>query len=144
MTKAKSSQFRLMLQQYELQLLTARRLARYQHARRAEDEVEPPDPDAHRKATVQRVAKELYDRLVFTGTDNPLVDDIMEQLSAALGSKLLLHYPTPEPLRDAHVQLLRQASAQQSSPTPLTGHEHTQALHLLWQITLKAVEESTV
>ncbi len=142
--KAKSTQFRLMLQQYELQLLTARRLARYQQTQLAEAEMDPPDPDAHRKATVQRVAKELYERLIFTGTDNPLVDDIMEQLSTALGSKLLLHYPTPEPLKNAHMQLLRQPESKQALPEPLEGQEQMEALHLLWGITLEAVEKSTV
>ncbi len=137
-------QFRMMHKHYELQLLTARRLARYRHKQMQETGEDRPDPEEQRKLAVMKVAKELYERLIFTGTDNPMVDDITEQLGTALGSEVLLTYPAPAPLRDEHLRLLRMPDNKQEPPTPLSDEDQTKALHLLWEITLKAVDKSMV
>ncbi len=137
-------QFRIMQKQYELQLLTARRLARYRRAQLQAMGEDSPDPSEQRKAAVLRVAQELYERLVFTGTDNPMVDDITEQLGTALGSEVLLTYPAPAPLRDEHLQLLLMPDNKEETPKPLSAEEETRALHLLWEITLKTVDKSMV
>ncbi len=139
-----SIQFRMMQKHYELQMLTARRLARFRRNRLQETGEDCPDPEEQRKAAVLRVAKELYERLIFTGTDNPMVDDITEQLGTALGSDVLLTYPAPAPLREEHLRLLRMPDNKQDSPTMLDEEEQTKALHLLWQITLKTVDKSMV
>ncbi len=139
-----SIQFRMMQKHYELQLLTARRLARYQRKRMHELGEEKPSPEEQRQAAVKRVAQELYERLIFTGSDNPMVDDITEKLGEALGSDILLTYPAPAPLREEHVRLLRQPDNKQDLPTPLSAEEQTEALHLLWAITLKTVSDSMV
>ncbi len=139
-----SVRHRMMQKQYELQLLNARRLARYRRNKLLETGEESPDPEEQRKAAVLKVAKELYERLVFTGTDNPMVDDITEQLGTALGSEVLLTYPAPAPLRDEHLKLLRMPDNKQGSPTMLSEDEQTKALHLLWEITLKIVDKSMV
>ncbi len=139
-----SIQFRMMHKHYELQLLTARRLARFRRNRMQVTGEESPDPAEQRKEAVMKVAKELYERLVFTGTDNPMVDDITEQLGTALGSEVLLTYPAPAPLRDEHLRLLLLPDSKQGSPTMLSGEEQTKALHLLWEITLKTVDKSMV
>ncbi len=137
-------QNKLMQKHYELQLLTARRLARHRHKRMLELGLESPDPVEQRKLAVKRVAQELYERLIFTGSDNPMVDDITEKLGVAMGSDILLTYPAPAPLREEHLRLLRQPEDKQEPPTPLSEAEQAKALHLLWKITLQTVNDSMV
>ncbi len=145
--QTKSLHTRIMLQQYELQLLTARRLARHRRRERLEEGEEHAhkvDPSTSRKLVVQRVARELYETLISTGTDNPMVDTIVKKLSAALGTQILFQYPTPSPLQDEHLRLLRVPEKGQSIPMPLSDEENMKALHLLWKIVLTTVEESTI
>ncbi len=137
-------QFRIMQKQYELQMLTARRLARYHRKRLQETGEDYPDPDEQREIAVKRVAQELYERLIFTGSDNPMVDDITEKLGTALGSDVVMTYPAPAPLREEHLRLLRMPDSKQQTPTPLSDAEQSKALHLLWKITLQTVDESMV
>ncbi len=138
---------RIMLQQYELQLLTARRLARHRHKQyvsNAEEAAPRVDPKEARKLVVQRVARELYETLLSTGTENPMVDTIVKRLSFALGTKVLLQYPTPSPLQEEHLRLLRIPEEDPDAPVPLSEEENVKALHLLWAAVLKTVEESTI
>ncbi len=137
-------QYKMMQKHYELQLLTARRLARHRRKRLLELGEDMPDPNEQRKIAVKKVAQELYERLIFTGTDNPMVDDITEKLGQAMGSDILLTYPAPAPLREEHLRLLRLPDNKQEAPTPLSDEEQTKALHLLWKITLQTVNDSMV
>ena len=81
MADANSAKLRIMLQGYEQQLLAARRLARFRVRMRLAhgDAPDDPDPAAHRHACVEKVARELYETLLFTGSDNPVVEDIRQQ-----------------------------------------------------------------
>ncbi len=145
--QSKSLHTRIMLQQYELQLLTARRLARHRRNQRLDEgeDIKPTlDPSVSRKLVVQRVARELYDTLLSTGSENPMVETIVKKLSAALGTKVLFQYPTPSPLQDEHLRLLRAPEEGESLPMPLSEEENMEALHLLWKIVLTTVEESTI
>ncbi len=137
-------QFKMMQKHYELQLLTARRLARHRRKRILESGEDFPDPNEQRKIAVKKVAQELYERLIFTGSDNPMVDDITEKLGQAMGSDILLTYPAPAPLREEHLRLLRLPDNKQEAPTPLSEDEQTKALHLLWKITLQTVNDNMV
>ncbi len=144
---ANSLHTRIMLQQYELQLLTARRLARHRHKQymdAGQDSSMRLDPKEARKLVVQKVARELYETLLSTGTENPMVDTIVKKLSFALGTKVLLQYPTPSPMQEEHLRLLRAPENGQDAPVPLTEEENVKALHLLWAVVLKTVEESTI
>jgi len=59
-----------MLSRYERQSLNARRLARYRMALRlAQGDAEPPEPrEVRRRRLVEKVATELYEHLLFTGS----------------------------------------------------------------------------
>ncbi len=144
--QTKNLHTRIMLQQYELQLLTARRIARHRRKLRLEEGENglQLDPLVSRKLVIQRVARELYEMLLSTGSENPMVDIIVKKLSAALGIKVLFQYPTPSPLQDEHLRLLRVPEQGESAPMPLTEEENMKALHLLWKIVLTTVEESTI
>ncbi len=139
-----SIQFKMMQKHYELQLLTARRLARHRRKQLLETGEESPDPVEQRKTAVKRVAQELYERLIFTGSDNPMVDDITEKLGQAMGSDILLTYPAPAPLREEHLRLLRLPDNKEEQAIPLSEEEKIKALHLLWKITLQTVNDNMV
>lgn len=134
-----SMHLRHMLQQYETQLMAARRLARYRRARRLADggEEPPMDPQVRRRAMVERVARELYDTILFTGTDNPVLGKICDRMGVVLGGEVRFRYPPGE----EQVQILRESP---SGVRPLQGEEHSRALQDLWRVTLLAVDESMV
>ncbi len=138
---------RLMLQQYKLQLLTARRLARHRRSQllaSGEETPPPKDPKVQRARVVHQVARELYESLLSTGSDNPMVEDIVKQLGKALGSKVILQYPTPSPLHEEHLRLMREAKDEQRPLIPLDECENREALHILWEIVLRTVDKSTI
>lgn len=128
---------RLMVQQYEAQLLAARRLARYRRARRlAEGEEEPRiDPQVRRRAMVERVARELYEMILFTGSDNPVVDKIRERMTPIMGAKVRFTYPPG----DDKLALMREDG---DATRPLSDEEKERAMQALWHLTLRAVDES--
>lgn len=130
---------RTMLQQYEKQLLAARRLARYRRAARlASGEDDPPiDPEVKRKAMVERVARELYERVLFTGSDNPVVEDIRTSLGKAVGGPVRFTYPPGT----ERMRLVREGPGGNSS-VPIAEQE--QALKALWDITVAEVDKSMV
>ena len=82
MADTTTAQMRIMLQGYEQQLLAARRLARFRVRRRLAEGLEPqdPDPSVKRRAYVEKVAQELFDSLIFTGSDNPVVEEIRREM----------------------------------------------------------------
>lgn len=134
---------RTMLQQYEKQLLAARRLARYRRAARlANGEDEPTiDPEVKRKAMVERVARELYERLLFTGSDNPVVEDIRTTLGRAVGGTVRFTYP---PGAD-RMRLVREgAQGSHTAALPLPEAEQEQAMKKLWDITVAEVDKSMI
>ncbi len=128
---------RNMLGKYDKQLLIARRLARYRVAMRmASGEDEPEiDPQVRRRETVERVAKELYDSLVFTGSDNPVVADIREALGREVGGKISFQYP-PGELR---MRIVRENA---DGAGELAGPEAAVAMDKLWRITVEQVEKT--
>ncbi len=136
--------YRLMLQHYETQLLVARRLSRYRRARIMQAGYTPPDPERQRKAVVNRVARELYGMILSTGSDNPIVETITEKLSLALGGRVIMTYLAPMPFREEHLRIMRQNEDESRPPVPLSQAEHIKALHLLWKVTLEAVDDNMV
>jgi hypothetical protein len=128
---------RNMLRQYERQLLNARRLARYRMALRlAQGEEEAPEPrEVHRRRLVEKVARELYEHLLFTGSENPVAESIRRELSVSAGAHLQFQYAPGE----AALQLVREGS---SGPEEVSPHEKARLLDTLWRITLAKVDET--
>ena len=128
---------RNMLRQYERQLLNARRLARYRMALRlAQGETEAPEPrEIRRRRLVEKVARELYEHLIFTGSENPVAQSIRTELSANAGAQLHFQYAPGE----AALQLIREGS---SGPEEISQHEKARLLDKLWHITLAKVDET--
>jgi len=82
---------------------------------------------------VEKVAKELYEHLLFTGSENPVAETIREELSASAGAHLRFQYTPGE----AALQLVREGS---SGPEEVSPHEKARLLDRLWRITLAKVD----
>ena len=135
---ATDMQIRAMLRKYEVQLLAARRLARFRRAQRlAEDEapLTPAELDARHKAMVERVAHELYESIVMTGSDNPVVDTIRERLGEQVGGEVRFTYPPGE----ERVKIVREGP---EGASLASVEDQAKALQELWPVTLQAVKES--
>lgn len=72
--------FRNMLLQYDRQLVTARRLARLKAELRERMPAAVPT-ETKRRVMVEHVARELLDNLLFTGSDNPVVREVRQELN---------------------------------------------------------------
>lgn len=129
-------QMRIMLQSYEQQLLAARRLARFRVKRRLAEGERPqdPDPSINRRAFVEKVARELYETLIFTGSSNPVVEEIRAELSNALNLEVGFTYPPGARLRIVAIE--------PEGQRPLTRDEEKQARHALWRITRQKVDQN--
>lgn len=127
---------RNMLRQYDRQLLNARRLARYRIAlRMAQGDAAFPEPEEARRQMVEKVAKELYEHLIFTGSENPVAEAIRQALSVSAGAHLHFQYTPGE----AALQLIREGDA---GPEEVSPQEKAQLLEKLWHITLTKVDET--
>ena len=136
MADASSTQLRMMLQGYEQQLLAARRLARFRVRRRIAEGEDPtePDPSIKRHAMVEQVARELYETLIYTGSDNPVVEEIRQELSREVGQEVQFTYLPGGKLRVVGM------GAEGLEPLP---EEALRAVrNALWRITRQKVEES--
>lgn len=124
--------FRNMLLQYDRQLVTARRLARL----KAELRNRMPDAvsaETKRRAMVEHVARELLDNLLFTGSDNPVVREVRQELNRALHGEYSFRYPPGE----VDVRIFRE---EPEGSRELTSEERKNILAALWEITLSKVD----
>ena len=135
---ATSFDVRNMLRTYGKQATTARRLARYRRMLRAagaEDEV-TISREAKRRELVERVTSEIMENLIVTGSENPVVVDIKEQIEAEFGERFLYAYPPEE--QDLQIYVLRE----DAPPEELMGEQRTVFLQKLWEVALEKVDET--
>lgn len=128
---------RNMLLHYDRQLVTARRLARYRQVlRHAEGGEEPAiPPDVKRRIMVERVAREIFENLIVTGSDNPVVEEVRTELDRQSGERFTFTYP-PTGL---DVQIFREGS---TGPEEVAPAEKGTILDRLWAITLAKVDDT--
>ncbi|MDR3358548.1 MAG: hypothetical protein LBN96_06830 [Desulfovibrio sp.] len=136
MAATSTARLRTMLQRYEQQLLSARRLARLRVRRRLAEGLDPeaPDPSITRRLFVEKTARELYETLVFTGGENPVIEDIRAEFGKLLGRSVRFVYPPGERLSI----VIEGAYGLE----PLSEVEQRRTRHLLWQVTRRLVERS--
>ena len=131
-------QVRAMLRTYGRQVTTARRLARYRRslaAVGAEDEVRI-SREAKRRELVGRVAAEIVENCIVTGSDTPVVEDIKADLEEELGFPLVFAYPPEE----QEMQIFRTDGA--DGPQEITGEFKTAVFRRLWELALEKVDET--
>ena len=124
--------FRNMLLQYDRQLVTARRLARLKAELRARMPAAVPT-ETKRRVMVEHVARELLDNLLFTGSDNPVVREVRQELNRTLHGEYSFRYPPGE----VDVRIFRE---EPDGSRELTSEERKHILAALWEITLAKVD----
>ena len=129
-----------MLRTYSKQLLTARRLARLRRSLNAAKGV-LDDPDLKRekrRVMVERVAREVMDDLLVIGSENPLVEEVRQELEMEFQANFTFYYP---PLED-ELQIFRMMGGEE--PQEIQGEHKQRILGRLWEITLSKVNKTTV
>ena len=124
--------FRNMLLQYDRQLVTARRLARLKAELRERMPAAVPT-ETKRRVMVEHVARELLDNLLFTGSDNPVVREVRQELNRTLHGEYSFRYPPGE----VDVRIFRE---EPDGSRELTSEERKHILAALWDITLAKVD----
>ena len=127
---------RNMLLNYDKQLIAARRLNRYLQAMRDQDDVtQKMPPDVKRRALVERVAHEVMENLLFSGSDNPIVQDVKTELEQELGERFNFRFPA----EDLSFQVYRETAEGQEL---IEAEERIRILDRLWRITLDKVDQT--
>lgn len=86
---------RQVLQKYEQQLLTARRLAKFRakiQAREGE-EIREPDPSVKRRMYVEKMASEMLSAIVFTGVPSAIMEEIRQELGQLFNKDFEFVFP---------------------------------------------------
>ena len=127
---------RNMLHNYDKQLIAARRLNRYLQALRGDAGVAQEIPaDIKRRVLVERVAHEVMENLVFSGSDNPIVQDVKTALEHELGERFSFKFPA----EDLSFQVYRETAA---GSEKVEAAERLRILDRLWSITLDKVDQT--
>lgn len=127
---------RNMLHNYDKQLIAARRLNRYLQALRGDAEDAQKIPaDVKRRVLIERVAHEVMENLVFSGSDNPIVQDVKTALEHELGERFSFKFPA----EDLSFQVYRETAA---GSEKVEAAERLRILDRLWSITLDKVDQT--
>lgn len=131
-----------MLQCYEQQLLAARRLVRMRA--RMQNELDPkknleqgfqdPSPEEKRNSYKEDIARHIFNDLLYTGSNNPVIEEIRQELSEVLGITLRFTYPPGRRLC-----IVKESP---NGPMALTPDEIRIAKTNLYRITKKKINAS--
>ncbi|MDR0827899.1 MAG: hypothetical protein LBN33_08525 [Desulfovibrio sp.] len=125
---------RRMLLRYSRQLVAARRLARYDRLTGREGSVDSATRKAKRRTMIERVAREIMENLIFSGSENAVVQEVRGRLSAELGEELVFRYP-PD---DMDFKIFRPGA--EGDELELAPGEKQAVMGRLWDVTLKTVD----
>lgn len=135
-----------MLRKYGKQIASAQQLARaarsarnlqdqgYDELAQISDE-EQKFAEERRNSYVERVAREVYENLLFSGSDNPVVHEIKAQLERELGFSVLFKTPFP----NLSTQIYRDSEI---GPIKVSSDEKNEIMDKLWAISLDKVNET--
>ncbi|GAB6036518.1 hypothetical protein JCM15519_10770 [Fundidesulfovibrio butyratiphilus] len=129
---------RNMLRTYGRQVTTARRLARYRRSLRAAGAIDQVDisREAKRRELVQKVTAEIVENLIVTGSENPVVTDIKNELEQEFKARFVFAYP-PD---GEDMQIFRVKG--ENDLEEMIGQERVRILERLWRIALAVVDET--
>lgn len=130
----KSFYVRKMLLQYDNQLIADRRIRRHTQLLTGGEEKEI-SPQQKRLLMVERVAQEVFENLLFSGSDNPVVKDVKERLETEMGEKFVFKFP---PAR-LDFEIYREIGGVSVKVGP---DETPGLLNRLWDITMQKVNET--
>lgn len=130
-----------MLRKYKKQITSAQHIARETgsarnlHFSSYDDQLSDMDlrvAEARRQGLVERVAREVYENLLFSGSDNPIVEEIKAQLEDDLGFAVLFRNPFP----NLSLQIYKETDL---GPIKVSSDEKEDILNKLWAISLDKV-----
>lgn len=132
-----------MLRKYKKQITSAQHIARAAESARnlqfnyQDDDVQRSDMDqrivdARRQGLVERVAREVYENLLFSGSTNPIVEEIKAQLEVDLGFAVLFRNLFP----NLSFQIYKETDL---GPIKVTRDEKEDIMNKLWAISLDKV-----
>ncbi|MCT4534247.1 DVU0524 family FlgM-associated protein [Halodesulfovibrio sp.] len=133
-----------MLRKYKKQITSAQLIARAGGSARILQNQDYQDGDAqlsdinrklldkNRQRLVERVAREVYENLLFSGSNNPIVEEIKTQLEIDIGFSVLFRHPFP----NLSLQIYKES---EFGPIKLSGDEKEDVLNKLWAISLDKV-----
>ncbi|WP_457570530.1 DVU0524 family FlgM-associated protein [Desulfovulcanus sp.] len=122
---------------YDRQLTNGRRIARLKKylQQAGQGDSVTISKEAKRRQLVERVAREIIDNLITSGSNNPIVQEIKLELEKEFNQKFIFHYPPS----GEEMQILKQGT---QGPEELKAEEKDTVLHKLWEITLHKVNET--
>jgi len=126
-----------MLRTYDEQMNTGRRIKRLnrylrRYSKKGTNLISNED---RRKQMVEKVAAEVIENLLTSKSDNPMVKEIKKKMEEKLQSRLVFFYP---PNGD-EMQILK---GDPKDSTQLTEKEREKLMHILWETTIKTVNET--
>ncbi|MDL2216234.1 hypothetical protein LJB81_00705 [Desulfovibrio sp. OttesenSCG-928-M14] len=125
---------RQMLLRYSRQLVTARRIARYDRLLGRSVPAGSHEAETKRKDLIERVAREIMENLIFSGSDNPIVREVRDRLDQEMGEELIFRYPPAE----QDIQIFRKNETGHEVELP-RGEKQT-VMGRLWDVTLQTVD----
>jgi hypothetical protein len=125
---------RQMLMHYGRQLVAARRLARREQLIGRGPHGDAPDAEARRRAIIERIAHEIMDNLIFSGSENSIVGEVRRRLAGELGEHLVFRFPPAE----GDVRIFRKSENGEEKELP--QGEKQLVMDRLWDVTLKTVD----
>lgn len=129
---------RNMVQKYERQLSIARKLARYRQALHLiyNKTLEAPNT-IERSILVERIAREMFEKFLFTGNDTSTVQEVQRQLIDEFGGNITFQYP-PEHIE---VIILRKTNNEWEEVSPRL---RAKILSRAWVIILNTINETMI
>ncbi len=125
---------RQMLLQYGKQLVAARRLARYEQLLGRGSQSGPEAVAAKRQMMVERIAREIMENLIFSGSENPIVQEVRSRLAREMGEEFTFRYPPA----DRDFQIFRTTPGGEEKE--LGAAEKQNLMGRLWDVTLRTVD----
>jgi hypothetical protein len=125
---------RQMLLQYGKQLIAARRLARYERLMGRRQRIDSDAVLARRRALVERIAREIIENLLFSGSENPIVQEVRRSLERETGQEHIFRYPPAE----EEFRILRRTP--EGGEEELTEEERRRLMTRLWEVSLRVVD----
>jgi hypothetical protein len=126
---------RQMLLRYGRQLIAARRLARYDQLLGRTWPLDEESAAAKRQDIIERIAREIMENLIFSGSDNPTVQEVKERLTREFGEELIFRYPPAA----QDFKIFRSLNGEEQE---LSDMEKQRAMAKLWDVTLRTVDET--
>ena len=115
--------------------MAARRLARYDQILGRGQYRDKESERAKRQIMIERIAREVMENLIFSGSDNPIVKEVKERLTRELGEELVFRYPPA----DQDFKIFRFVEGMEKE---LSEQEKQRVMGQLWDVTLRAVDET--